>query len=128
MLSLRSSMTSNTKVVGNKAEEFACQFLKKLGFKVLERNFFIRGGEIDIIAKDGEIIVFVEVKARFTADYGLAIEAITPWKIQALKKSALFYLSKKHWLEKSYRFDLVTVDKTATEYAHPELIRNIIEG
>lgn len=97
-------------LTGNQGEELACKFLQNNGYKVLERNFRIRGGEIDIIAKDGEEIVFVEVKARYSHEYGLPSESITYFKLKALQKAALFYLQKKGWLEKGYRFDFVGID------------------
>ncbi len=116
---------NNTKV-GNHVEELACKFLQQHGYKILERNFRIRGGEIDIVAKVGEEIVFVEVKARYSHEYGLPSEAITFWKIKALQKSALFYLQNKGWLEKGYRFDFVGID-FADSRTDPkiELIQNI---
>ena len=98
------------KQTGNYGETLACEFLKKRGYKILERNFRIRGGEIDIVAKDGGFMVFVEVKARYSHEYGLPIESITPWKIRALLKSASFYLQKIKWGNKPYRLDVVSVD------------------
>lgn len=122
-------MTKSTRQVGSSAEDLACQFLKKGGFKILERNFLIRGGEIDIVAQDKDWLVFVEVKARYSHEYGLPQESITPWKIKSLKKTALFYLQKINWGVKPYRFDLVGLDYTISP-DHPkiELVQNIIEG
>lgn len=115
----------NTKV-GRNGEDLACQYLKKLGFKILQRNYRIRGGEIDIIAKDKEYLVFVEVKARYSHEFGLPAEAITPWKIKALLKTALFYTQKIKWGEKAYRIDLVSVDFINNpEKPEIELIRDI---
>lgn len=116
---------SNTKT-GNYGETLACEFLKKLGFKILERNYRIRGGEIDIVARDGEDLVFIEVKARWSHEYGLPVESITPWKIKALLKTALFYVLKIKWGDRLYRLDVVSVD-LATDKDNPkiELIKNI---
>ena len=113
---------------GNYGEELACKYLQQNGYKILERNFRIRGGEIDIIAKDGDQIVFVEVKARYSHEYGLPVEAITPWKIKALLKSALFYLQDHKLLEKGYRIDFIGID-FSTDRKNPEieLIKNITE-
>lgn len=117
------------KSVGNIGEDLAVKFLKSKGYKILERNFLIRGGEIDIIAKDGEILVFVEVKARFSHKYGLPGESITPWKIKSLKKSALFYIQSNNLWDLSYRFDLVSIDYAESpDNPKIELIKNIIEG
>lgn len=115
-----------TITVGNKGEDIACNYLKKLGFKIIERNFRIRGGEIDIIAKDGEFLVFVEVKTRYSEEYGLPIESITPWKIKFLLKSALFYIQKIKWGDKPYRLDAVLIDFT-TQNPQIELIKNITQ-
>lgn len=116
---------NNTKV-GNQGEDLACKYLLKQGYKILERNFRIRGGEIDIVAKDKDIIVFIEVKARHSHEYGLPVEAITPWKIKALIKSAMFYLQNKGWLDKGFRIDFVGIDfANSKEDPEIELIKNI---
>lgn len=116
---------NNTRV-GNHGEDLACKYLEKLSYKILERNFRIRGGEIDIIAKDEAEIVFIEVKARYSHEYGLPRESITPWKIKAVVKSAMFYLQRRGWLNKSYRIDFVGIDFTKSkENPEIELIKNI---
>lgn len=111
---------------GNYGEDLACQYLKKQGYKILERNYRIRGGEIDIVAKKGDYLVFVEVKARYSHEYGLPSESITPWKIKSLKKTASFYVSKVDWGSKPYRLDFVSVDfADDTDNPKIELIKNI---
>lgn len=122
----------NTKA-GDRGEELACQYLKKNGYKILERNYRIRGGEIDIVAKDGDCLVFVEVKTRYSHDFGLPTESMTPWKIKALLKTARFYVQKINWGEREYRLDFVGVDfvDPPAPQAEPaggpkiELIKNI---
>ncbi|MBI2597014.1 YraN family protein [Candidatus Daviesbacteria bacterium] len=99
-----------TKATGNYGEELACQYLRKIGYKILERNYRIRGGEIDIVCLDQDYLVFVEVKTRYSHEYGLPKESITSWKIKALLKTAQFYLQKANWENKGYRLDLVTID------------------
>lgn len=99
----------NTKT-GNQGEELACKYLKKLGYKILKRNYRIRGGEIDIVCKDKDYLVFVEVKTRYSHEYGSPSESITAWKIKTLLKTAQFYLLKMKWGDIGYRIDLVTVD------------------
>ncbi len=116
----------NNTLTGNKGEDLACEYLKKNRYKILERNFRIRGGEIDIVARDGEYLVFVEVKARHSHEYGPPAESITPWKIRALKKTALFYIMKTKWNDRGYRFDFMGVDFTDDmENPKIELIKNI---
>lgn len=119
-------MARNNKQSGNFGEILACEFLKKQGYKILERNYLIRGGEIDIVAKDQDYLVFVEVKTRWSHEYGLPKESITSWKTKALLKTAKFYVQKIDWGDRGYRLDLVTVD-FADDRSHPkiELIKNI---
>ncbi len=99
---------SNTDA-GNKGEEIACQYLKKLGFKILERNYRIRGGEIDIVAKDKDALVFVEVKARHSTLFGSPGEAISAHKQRQISKSAICYLKENNLLKQPARFDVVTL-------------------
>lgn len=126
MIIIQTLKLMDNKLSGDKGEDLACKYLQKCGYKILERNYRIRGGEIDIITFDRDTVVFVEVKARFSHEYGLPAEAITPWKIKALCKSALFYLQKRDWLNKNYRFDFVGVDFTySKDNPEIELIKNI---
>ncbi|MDD5147167.1 MAG: YraN family protein [Candidatus Daviesbacteria bacterium] len=116
---------SNTDI-GNKGEELACKYLKKLGYRILERNFRIRGGEIDIVVKDGNTLVFVEVKTRYSHDFGLPAESMTPWKIRSLLKTARFYIQKINWGEREYRLDFMGVDFAESgDNPKIELIKNI---
>ncbi len=116
----------STRNIGNQGEELACKYLKKQGYKILERNYQIRGGEIDIIAKDGEYLVFIEVKTRYSHQYGLPVEAMTPWKIKFLLKTARFYLQKINWGSGPYRLDFVGIDFACPkENPQIELIKNI---
>lgn len=77
--------------VGKSGEDIAADFLRKKNYKIIERNFKKRYGEIDIVALDGETLVFIEVKTRTSYKYGSAKESITPWKLKALIKSAHYY-------------------------------------
>ncbi len=116
------------KQTGDFGETLACDYLKKIGYKILERNFRIRGGEIDIVCKDKDYLVFVEVKTRYSHEYGIPSESITPFKIKALLKTALFYIQKINWGDKGYRLDLVTVDFSKDPQSPEiELIKNITE-
>lgn len=117
------------KIVGNRGEDLACLYLSLNGYKILERNYLIRGGEIDIVAQAKDVLVFVEVKARYSHQYGLPAEAITPFKIKALLKTAQFYIQKTNWGDRSYRFDLVSIDYSdSKDDPRVELIKNIISG
>lgn len=118
----------STIITGGHGEDLACEYLKREGYEILERNYRIRGGEIDIVAKDREYLVFVEVKTRWSHEYGLPAESMTPWKIKALLKTAQFYLLKIGWDDGPYRLDFVSVD-FAEDPQHPriELLKNITE-
>lgn len=99
----------NTKILGNKGEALAKEYLIKQKYKILDTNYSNKLGEIDIIAKDDDTIVFVEVKARETARFGLPREAITPYKQQKIRKVAILYLMKKNLLNEKTRFDCIDV-------------------
>lgn len=116
----------STTITGIYGEELARKYLKEQGYRILEMNYRIRGGEIDIVARDGEYLVFVEVKARWSHEYGPPAESITPWKIKYLLKTAQFYLLKIKWEDKPYRLDFVSVD-FADDPDNPkiELVKNI---
>ena len=116
----------STKLTGNYGEDLACEYLKKQGYKILKRNYRIRGGEIDIVAKDKETLVFVEVKARWSHEYGLPAESMTKWKIKYLIKTATFYVMKVGWGDKEYRLDFISIDfADSKENPQIELIKNI---
>lgn len=111
---------------GNYGENLACKYLQKLGYRILERNYRIRGGEIDIVAKDKDTLVFIEVKTRWSHEYGLPVESITPWKIKFLLKTAMLYIQKIRWGDREYRLDFVSVDFAENqEDPQVELIKNI---
>lgn len=116
----------NNKPIGNFGEGLACNYLKKQGYNILERNYRIKGGEIDIVAREGNVLVFIEVKTRFTHEYGLPQESITSWKLSALLKTALFYIQKVNWGDREYRIDFISID-FSEEKDNPriELIKNI---
>lgn len=95
---------------GKYGEDLACLFLQKQGYKIIERNFRIRGGEIDIVAVDGETLVYVEVKTRTSHAFGSATEAVTPWKLRSLVRTAKFYKNARKNLPELERIDVVGID------------------
>jgi putative endonuclease len=119
-------MNTNKQIYGAKGEDLAVSFLRKKGYKILERNYRIRGGEIDIIALDGDTLAFVEVKARSSEEFGSALEAITYWKLKALIRAAQVYKSKHKNLPEALRIDAVAIlfDKDY-EVSSIELVKNI---
>ena len=101
-------MSSNKKI-GNKGEKIAEDFLVKKGYKIVDRNFYIQGGEIDFIAEKNNMIVFVEVKTRRSKKFGEIIEQISKRKMELLIHTSEVYLSKNDLLNKDYRIDVITV-------------------
>jgi len=113
-------MTSESADFGRAAENKAADYLSACGYRVLERSFRCPMGEVDIIAMDGEAIVFVEVKARTRSDYGGAVQAVTKSKCLKIEKTALSYLKYKKPRHESIRFDIVGVGKDGSM----ELLKN----
>lgn len=83
---------ASRRAVGTYCEELAARYLKQQGYCILERNFFSRYGEIDLIAKDGTTLVFVEVKFRSNMAAGDPAEAVTARKQERIRKTAQYYL------------------------------------
>ena len=106
-------------------EDKACEYLKKLNFKIIERNFRKGYGEIDIIALDKDVLVFIEVKTRTSDKFGTPLEAITYWKLKSLIKTAQYYKMTHPNLPESLRIDAVSVLLNGQEVQDIELTRNI---
>jgi putative endonuclease len=114
-------------VFGKKSEEMAAQFLLSRGYRILERNYRTPRGELDLIAQDGEVLVFVEVKARRGASFGEPQWAVNEKKRQHLIKASLFYLSRKRIRSRYCRFDLVVIQEGRDGQTQIDLLRNVIE-
>lgn len=95
--------------VGSIGEAIALAHLQQLGFRLIEKNFRILGGEIDLIMLDGESIVFVEVKSLVTLANDDPSEAVDDRKQRLLTRGALAYLKQRQWLERAARFDIVAI-------------------
>lgn len=78
--------------LGTWGEETAAGYLKACGYKIIERNFYCRIGELDLVAMDGETIVFIEVKTRRSLAYGLPCESITETKKYHIRRTIKYYL------------------------------------
>ncbi|MBN1446097.1 MAG: YraN family protein [Candidatus Omnitrophica bacterium] len=107
----------NTRKRGNDGEALAVEFLKKHGYKIVCRNFTSRRGEIDIVAKDGQYLVFIEVKTRTSPDFGYPSEAVTRQKAERIRKTALYYLMTNRMDNIPFRFEVVSLLKTGSRYA-----------
>jgi len=94
---------------GKFGEELAINFLIQKGYKIIEKNFLCKQGELDIIAKNENEIVFVEVKTRTSIKYGNPIEAVNKIKIKHMYNSAQFYLYKNGLQNSFVRFDIIEI-------------------
>lgn len=108
-------------------ENKACEYLKKLGFKILERNYRKTYGEIDIIALERDVLCFIEVKTRTSGQFGTPLESITSWKLKSLIKTAQYYKMTKPNLPESLRIDAISIILNGKEVQSIELTRNISE-
>ena len=110
-------MFSFLRQIGNKAEDKAANYLKKQGYKILERNYSIPCGEIDIIAQKDKTIVFVEVKYRKDAEnFGGPIAAVTKAKQKRVINAAVSYIKTKKPAFNTLMFDIIAVSEDKTEH------------
>ena len=101
----------NKRQLGTDYEILACKYLEDKGYKIIERNYRCYKGEIDIIAKDGDYIVFVEVKYRTKNSFGYSAEAVNVHKQQIIYKVAQNYLCRYYKnIEPPCRFDVIAID------------------
>jgi putative endonuclease len=113
---------------GAQGEKLAARFLRHRGYKILYRNFKGRaGGEIDIVCRDHDTLVFVEVKTRGSEEFGRPFEAIRPEQRNRISRGALAWLRLLDNPEILFRFDVVEVIFTENTKPHLELIRNAFQ-
>ena len=104
------NIKSRNRIKGNQGEKIAREYLEKLGYKILAVNFrYSKFSEIDIVAKEKDTIVFVEVKMRSTKNCGHPFEAVTKKKLQNIYQTALYYLQNTNEKYKNYRIDVLSV-------------------
>lgn len=105
---------------GKEGEEYACKYLISKGFKIKTRNYTSRNSEIDIVCSKDDLLVFVEVRLKFNADYGFPEGTMSKGKINALKRGAEAYLEQFPWHGEA-RFDFISiVEKPKFELVHFE--------
>lgn len=112
---------------GQVGEKLAKNFLKKKGYTIVESNFRTRFGEIDIVAKEGDLLVFVEVKARRSVLHGLPEEAVNFRKQNKIVHAALEYIHQKDLGDISWRIDVVSILMPHDQEPKIKLIRNAVE-
>ena len=110
LLRPRPQMSRGKQIVGKWGEDLACAELERRGYAIVARRYRRRGGEVDIIARDGRTVVFVEVKARESLEFGAGGEAVTFLKRRRLAAVALDYLARNRLTEAACRFDVVSVE------------------
>lgn len=95
--------------LGAQGESIAAAHLEASGMRIIERNFHTRYGEVDLIAEDGDVMVFVEVKTRRTLAYGSPEESVTPKKRERLVLTAETYLQEHGMEQRDWRVDVVGI-------------------
>jgi putative endonuclease len=120
-------VTDQRPAFGKRGEDAACDELTKRGYRILERRFRTRCGEIDIVARDGDVIVFVEVKARSSGRFGQPFESLTWHKRQRLAQMAASYLFLKHLCGVPCRFDVVGVRASESDACSVEVLQNAFD-
>jgi putative endonuclease len=113
--------------LGKLGEDLACAELERRGYAVLARRYRTRFGEIDIIAREHDFTVFVEVKTRRGDEFGGGAAAVTSWKQRRITQMAVDYLSRHHLHDTPCRFDVVVVDLTG-DAAHVEVYAHAFDA
>lgn len=105
------------------AEDFAVRFLQGKNYKIIDRNFHSRFGEIDIIAEDKDVLVFVEVKARWSPKFGAPEEAVTRSKLWKIQKTGEYYSLLNPNLPKKLRIDVVALEIEGGQVSSSKIIQ-----
>lgn len=128
-LLIRGGMTSPaTAGLGKIGEDLACEALERRGYAIIARRYRTRVGEIDIVARDGHTVVFVEVKARSTLDCGHPAESVTAWKQRRIITMARHYIATHRLRDTLLRFDVVSILGTAGDRPTIEVFPNAFDA
>lgn len=116
----------NTRSRGNRGEDIAARYIEQSGGRILARNYYVRGGEVDIIFEQDGVTVFCEVKLRTSGRFGSGAEAVTPVKQRRICRAALDYAYNNKSIDETFRFDIIEITggkishiKNAFEYIEP---------
>jgi putative endonuclease len=120
------AMSITGKRTGKRGEDLAAAYLAEAGFRIIERNYRCLFGEIDIVAEEGETLVFVEVKSRRSEAYGDPLLAVGCRKQKKISRISLHYLAERQLRHRPARFDVVAVKLLPVGH-RIELIRNAFE-
>ena len=116
-----------TRGTGQDWEDAAERLLRREGYRILERNYRTRVGEIDFIALDGDVLCFIEVKGRRALGFGYPEEAITPEKQRRIYRAAEWFLARSRMAEPPARFDVVSIVGTGRD-SRERILRGAFEG
>jgi len=113
---------------GKLGEQIACKALQKKGYRILEKNYRCRHGEIDLVARHRDCIVFIEVRSKTGVSYGSPEESVTAAKKQKLLATALYYLGSHDDLPENWRIDFVAIEmeRLGGELKRVEIVENAI--
>jgi putative endonuclease len=120
------AVSEQRRAVGKAGEEVAVQYLLQRGYHILQRNYRCRFGEIDLIAREGRTLAFIEVKTRRSQRFGPAASAVTFEKQRHLIKASQMYMTQMKKTHEPCRFDVVAIDMDA-HGLHIELIRDAFQ-
>jgi putative endonuclease len=109
--------------LGKTGEDLACRELRRRGYEILARRYRTRLGELDIVARDGPTVVFIEVKTRTSTTFGLPSEAVTALKQRRVWLMASDYLQRQGWDSRPCRFDVIEVSMEQGGRARIEVIQ-----
>jgi putative endonuclease len=121
-------MTVERQRLGLVGEELAARELASRGYAILERRYRTRYGEIDIVAEDAGTLVFVEVRARATGEFGAAAESVTEAKKRKVTAMAVDYLARHHLTNRPCRFDVVAIDAALSDQPEITVYASAFEG
>lgn len=119
-------MPSKDQLFGKEGESLAVLHLKEQGYKIIEQNYRTKLGEIDIIAKEKNTVVFIEVKSRKSGDFGSPKYAVTPKKMRKISMVALYFLKVTNQSRVKARFDVVSISPGEKE-PEIEIIKNAFD-
>jgi len=120
-------MSDSRQNLGKNGENIATDFLKKNGYKILAQNYRRKFGEVDIIARENDYLVFIEVKTRTGTSHGHPLEAVTPRKQRQIGKVAQCYLAENNLFDTAARFDVVSVVITDNKKVEVEIVPNAFD-
>jgi putative endonuclease len=120
------AVMDSRQALGKRGEDLACEELQKRGYTIVDRRFRTRCGELDIVAREGAVLVFVEVKARSSSSFGTPYESVTWKKQQRLSQMAAAYLCFKRLDGIACRFDVVAVVEQQGKHT-VELVRGAFD-